>query len=402
MRESASREPWDRAALLDTPGMRTLQRSALQDAKVMALVEAVSSVVLYSTLPVVERTDFQLLSTALEASRALDVLCTIDHGSGDEGDYEADGVQEKKAGEGDQEEDEASQKGDGGKYDGEGGNAPELPAQKPGMISRPSLVWLLQQSTPKADKVDQAKDYVDGLLQSAWDGESFKNAFNGFFTKWDVAALPKPLTDVERWPVLNTVSESDLSDEYTKSVEGVVEMILSACTPKTLDGTNVGGKDLVDFLRRFSKAVDIQTGDEDEDLESPTLLLEALEDQELDIAKKYFKNFIEDKLPLGSVDLKGIQKEAEEFLLSRFTINPRSPPLESQPDSPSLRRAAFVKKFDDLMTDAYKDRSTPWNGQLPKLLRFKRTLRNLSGQRCKAAIRESRQWGWCYPLTTKM
>ena len=86
---------------------------------------------------------------ALEASRALDVLCTIDHGSGNEGDYESDGVQEKKAGEGDQEEDEASQKGDGGKYDGEGGDAPELPAQKPGMNSRPSLVWLLQQSTPK-------------------------------------------------------------------------------------------------------------------------------------------------------------------------------------------------------------------------------------------------------------
>lgn len=58
-------------------------------------------------------------------------------------------------------------------------------------------------------------------------------------------------------------------------------------------------------FRRLSavvhQAVDIQTGDEDEDLESPTLLLEALEDQELDIAKKYFKNFIEDKLPLGSV-----------------------------------------------------------------------------------------------------
>ena len=86
---------------------------------------------------------------ALEASRALDVLYAIDHSSGDESDYEVDGVQEKQAGKGNQEGDEAIQKGDDGKYDRKEGNAPESLEQKPGMISHPSLVWLLQQSTLK-------------------------------------------------------------------------------------------------------------------------------------------------------------------------------------------------------------------------------------------------------------
>ncbi|CAN0108262.1 unnamed protein product [Scytosiphon promiscuus] len=316
------------------------RRPAVQEAQVLALVETVSSVVLYNVRATVGRPDMTSLSMAVDAVASLEALSVSPLLSAEEG-------------------------GNGGSPPREGGE---------GLVNRPSLIWLLQQSSlkmgdDKGEPQSAAAAYVNAVLGD-WGEGTVKDVLNSFFVGMDAALLPFPVNEVDRLQDLDTVPYSELSDTYKDGISKAVDLIVPACASKEIGGQAMDGPALVSFLGRLTRVMEIPVITEGDD--HPAAFLEGLEAKEVELFASAYKadweKFREEDMPATAEDL--IAKHDAFMERATQTASPRSVGKGGAEDgaqetndaaserTPSSRRPGFVHAFTSALEELYREYCT--------------------------------------------
>ncbi|CAN0415334.1 unnamed protein product, partial [Ectocarpus sp. 8 AP-2014] len=202
------------------------------------------------------------------------------------------------------------------------------PAGEKGEINRPSLFWLIQQSTMKmvdGEGHDQSPAaHLDGALGVSGVG-TVTDTFDRFFVRTNAARLPYPVNDLEKLQDLDSMRYSDLSDAYRGEVKTAVDLIVPECAPKELGGKTMDGTALATFLRKLTRVMNVPVTAGNDRFSA---FLDALERGELQAAEVAYRAEWErgennyEGLPSGAENLKA--KHSECVKRAELVADPRS------------------------------------------------------------------------------
>ena len=205
---------------LDTPGLFSADRPNVFDSQLLALLNVLSSVLLYNTRGTVHRGDIDQLAVAMETAFLLSFF------SPKPGSAERERLQ----------------------------------------LDRPHLVWLFQDfqfNNTQRTGVDylrrQLSDADQGLEASA--ASSYTDRFNRFFASLEGQTFPYPAEHTQDLSKLSELQWEQLSPEFRQGVQDVRAMIAKRVYAKQVMGGVMTGELLVDVLRVWIELMAVEVGD---------------------------------------------------------------------------------------------------------------------------------------------
>ena len=249
---------------LDTPGLFSADRFKVFDAQLLALLNLVSSVVLYNSQSVIDRPAIEQLSNAMETAFLLSFFSS--------------------------------------QNPSDPNSTPERTA-----LDRPHLIWLIQnfhlqmtESTGREYLLHKLNQSDHGRTDEA---NSYTDHFNRFFASIDLLTFPAPTALTADVSKLTTLPWESLTAEYRAAVESVRRQVVSKVYAKNVAGSPMTGELLVDLLRTWVEIMAVKVMDLRE--QSTEVLFDGIIRKELDKARAaYQAQMAEVKLPVPRAALK--------------------------------------------------------------------------------------------------
>ena len=206
---------------LDTPGLFSADRYRVFDAQLLALLNLVSSVVLWNSQSVVDRPAIEQLSSAMETAFLLSFFSSP--------------------------------------HPAEPNSSMERAA-----LDRPHLLWLIQNFHLQMTEATGREYLMRKLNQSdhgRTDGDSYTDHFQRFFASIDLLTFPAPTTLTADVAKLTTLQWDELTAEYRQAVEGVRRQVVGKAYAKAVAGSPMTGELLVDLLRTWIEIMAVKVVD---------------------------------------------------------------------------------------------------------------------------------------------
>mmetsp|Transcript_47490 Transcript_47490/g.99321 ORF Transcript_47490/g.99321 Transcript_47490/m.99321 type:complete len:423 (-) Transcript_47490:276-1544(-) len=205
--------------LIDTPGLFAPQRPAKFDAELLAIVNLLSSVVLYNNMGTIERSSVERLSFAVDTAFALSLA--------------------------EQRDDPAAAEGAGGR------------------ISPPHLLWLvqnfhLQMASAERGNMSPQQWLSDVLTQmdKSYNRTShFESQFHSFFKSIDAFTLPWPVSQLEDIHRLGELDQSMITEGYRAAVATLTERVKTLSEPKSIGAVAIPGSTLIKLIVRWTARI---------------------------------------------------------------------------------------------------------------------------------------------------
>jgi len=203
---------------MDSPGLFAPNRAAIFDSQLLAILNLLSSVVIYNSMNIIDRSAIEKLSYAVETAFAMSYF-------------------EKT-------NDENS-------------------------ISRPHLLWVIQnfhlQLLGQKGEEVSGRRWMEKLLhqvdQSNNGTSAFQKQFTDFFSSLDVKTLPFPVTNVESLRFLSTMASSELDPKYHDAIEELSNHLHQIATPKTIGKLQMTGTSLAMLVEKWTENMNVPISD---------------------------------------------------------------------------------------------------------------------------------------------
>ena len=201
---------------MDTPGLFSPDRWKLYDSQLLALLNMLSSVILYNTKGLVERNDIEHLSVAMETAFLLSFFTSKDG---------------------------SEQRVD---------------------LDRPHLLWLFQ-SFQFNMTTTNGRDYLLLKLNQTDSGQkglhSFTDRFLRFFASLDARTFPYPSEHTDDLGKLQTLTWEDLTPAYHAAIEEARHTVIGLAKVKRIGGADMSGEMLVDMVKTWTEMTAIKASD---------------------------------------------------------------------------------------------------------------------------------------------
>ena len=204
---------------MDTPGLFAPNRAAIFDAQLLAILNLLSSAVMYNNFGVIKRGEVEQLSDAIEAAFALSYYDDAD--------------------------DSANK------------------------IDRPHLIWCMQNlQVELKDRNNQdisPKTYIQSILneidQSANGTTSYSYKFNKFFASLDAFGVPYPTDSMKDANRINELADAQLTEEYRRARTLLRGKLMNVVTPKKLGKNLLIGSSMANLLQTWLDNVNLPLSD---------------------------------------------------------------------------------------------------------------------------------------------
>ena len=227
---------------MDTPGLYSPNRPVVFDSQLLALLNLLSSVVLYNNKGVVERTDIDQLSAAMETAFLLSFF--------------------------------SSRNGEQQRVD----------------LDRPHLLWLLQ-SLALTLTTTSEKEYLLLKLNQTDQGRkgaaSYYDRFTRFFASIDARVFPYPSEHTKDLDKLQELTWEELTQEYRGAIEGFRPMVVSRAFVKKVGGAELTGELLVDLVKTWVEIMAVKVADLTE--QGTEVLMREIIKKEVERAKETYQ-----------------------------------------------------------------------------------------------------------------
>lgn len=263
---------------MDTPGLFANNRAAIFDAQLLAILNLVSSVMMYNNVGVIRRAEVEQISHAIDAAFALSY------------------------------------------YDDTDGDANH--------IDRPHLIWCMQNlMLDLKDKEGQdisPKSYIQLTLNeidaSASNGTAYTYKFNKFFASLDSFPLPFPTDSLRDAPKLDKMSDSEFTEEYRKARTLLQGKLMNIVTPKKLGKNLLVGSNLASLLQAWVENINLPLSNVRST--SASTLLKHINQKEVGKAlEKYKAEMRKITFPVPDSQLAGAHAAAVALILANVNTN---------------------------------------------------------------------------------
>ena len=254
---------------MDTPGLYAPDRKPIFDSQLLAMLNLLSSVILYNNNGVLERSDIDQLSAAMETAF---LLSFFSHKEGEQQRIDLD---------------------------------------------RPHLLWAFQ-SLELNLTVGSAKEYLLNKLNQTDQGvqgvHSYFERFTRFFASLEAKTFPYPSEHTKDLGQLQTLAWEDLTPQYRRAVEEFRPMTISRAYVKKVAGVDMTGAVLVDMVKIWIDIMAVRVSDLTE--QSTEVLFREIMKKEVERAQlTYQEQMAAVALPMG----RGKFKQRSEEVLKGIT-----------------------------------------------------------------------------------
>jgi len=218
--------------LLDSPGLFAPNRAAIFDAQLLAVLNLLSSVVVYNNRGIIDRSAMEKLSFAVDTATTMAYMNALNSNFSNM------------------------------PVVGEGKGAERK--QGPDPISRPYLAWAVQ---------DFHLQLVEGTLDGGWirkvlqdidksnNGTSYmETQFNSFFSGYEAYTFPFPVEMVKNLAKLSVLPRSQLSGGYLAAVTKLIHVIEMKASSKKVDGVIANGGLLAQLIEKWADSINVPIG----------------------------------------------------------------------------------------------------------------------------------------------
>lgn len=295
---------------LDTPGLYSADRFRVFDAQLLALLNLISSVVLYNSESVIDRPAIEQLSTAMETAFLLSFFSS--------------------------------------QNPTDPNSTPERSA-----LDRPHLIWLIQNFHLQMTEAT-GREYLLRKLNQSDNGrneeaKSYSDRFNRFFASIDLLTFPAPTTLTADVANLTELPWEALTSDYRRAVENVRKEVVSKAYAKKVAGSAMTGELLVDLLRTWIEIMAVKVADLRE--QSTEVLFDGIIRKELDKARAYYMEQMGQlTLPASRASLKQRSEQVVASILNGKESIPR-----------------FAPQVQDMVTQVYGDLNSQNEKQLDEV-----------------------------------
>ena len=271
---------------MDTPGLFSADRFKVFDAQLLALLNLISSVVLYNSQSVIDRPAIEQLSSAMETAFLLSFFSS--------------------------------------QNPTDPNSTPERAA-----LDRPHLIWLIQNFHLQMTESSGREYLLRKLNQSdhgrTEEAKSYTDHFNRFFASIDLLTFPAPTTLTADVSKLTTLSWDALTPEYRAAVENVRKEVVGKAYAKNVANSPMTGELLVDMLRTWIEIMAVKVVDLRE--QSTEVLFDGIIRKELEKAEHYYlEQMSQLALPTPRTALKQRSEQAAASIMNGKESIPRFVP----------------------------------------------------------------------------
>ena len=273
---------------MDTPGLVSTDRFKVFDAQLLALLNLISSVVLYNSQQLVDRAAIEQLSNAIETAFLLSFFSSSHQPT----DPTSSGVRESR---------------------------------ERAALDRPHLIWLIQNFNLLMTE-SSGRDYLMKKLNQSDHGRTdeanwYTDHFQRFFASIDLVTFPAPTTLTADISKLSSLPWESLTAEYRSVVERVRKEVVAKAYAKNVAGSPMTGELLVDMLRTWIEIMAVKVVDLRE--QSTEVLFDGIIRRELEKAKAtYAAQMAAVQLPVSRAQL----KQRSDELVAAITTGKESIP----------------------------------------------------------------------------
>jgi hypothetical protein len=209
---------------LDTPGLFAPNRPELFDAQLLALMNLLSTTIVYNTINIIDRNTVEKLSLAMRTAAAMGILQQMHLPQ-----LPAPGAVKTPS----------SSVWAAPVVDSTAKDKDLQHSAPPNMLAKPSLLWAVQNfhlelRSQQNEVINPTQWFLELIKESGVsegaDGHApsdndFVTQFETFFRAVGVATLPFPVTDLDLLPKLKTLDADALQPKYTKELNSVQDLL---------------------------------------------------------------------------------------------------------------------------------------------------------------------------------
>jgi hypothetical protein len=228
--------------LLDSPGLFAPNRAAIFDAQLLAILNLLSSVVVYNSRGIIDRSAMEKLSFAIDTATTMAYM--NNHQSKLDSDSHSKSAAKSTALTG-------------------AGAGQDSPTKKD-PISRPYLIWAVQDF-----HLEMAADTTDTTwitkvlrdIDTSNNGTAHMEAqFQAFFLGNAAYTFPFPVAQVKDIPNLSKMPRSQHSPEYKAALQKFVLMLQVRATSKLISGASATGSMLANMIEKWTDSINVPIG----------------------------------------------------------------------------------------------------------------------------------------------
>ena len=291
---------------MDTPGLYSPDRLNVFDSQLLALLNLLSSVILYNQGSVVGRADIDQLNQAMETAFLLSFF--------------------------------SSKEGEG------------AASATRGDLDRPHLLWMFQ--SLHLNMTTSVREYLMRKLNQTDQGRagehSYFERFNRFFASIDAESFPYPSEHTVDLSRLQSLTWEELTPEYRKAVTDFRPRAISRAYVKKVAGADMTGELLVDMVKTWIEIMAVRVADLTE--QNTEVLFREIIKKQVDSAKAAYQQ----------------QMSAVSLPLSRTKLQEKSDAVKQGLAKGKEGISRFIADFNEAVATAFGAYKTQNQGLLDK------------------------------------